>query len=151
MSRIEQLIVELRAEIEAAYQRGFVAGAADMRDRIFNAAQSPVAPQPDDGATGRKTFIFYGGGTSIVRAPRGAVGRMLDRILKDKPGLTVTEIEALAGDYDKDVAIKSIGNELRRAEGKKYRRDERNNWFLIDGVTVETETPAESPAGDVFS
>ena len=152
MSRFEELIVEMRAEIEAAYKRGFEAGASDMRDRILNAAQGPVeAPAPGP----RKAFVTpsHWKPLTIVqtRAPRGAVGAMLRRILTEKPGLTVTEIEAIAPEYDPEVAAKSIGNELRRFDGMKYKRDQRSRWFLFDGPFVETETPAESPAGDVFS
>ena len=82
------------------------------------------------------------------------VGAMLRRILTDKPGLTVTEIEAIAPEYDTEVAAKSIGNELRRFDGTKYRRRDNGKWFLFDGpMTAETETAGESSPAvpDVFS
>jgi len=65
---------------------------------------------------------------------------MINRILADhNAGLFIAEVEGLAPKYDTDVAIKSIGNELRRFEGERYRRDERGKWFLISG-NAEKET-----------
>lgn len=146
MSRFDSLIEELRAEIDAAYKRGFEAGALDMRDRILNAAQGgPVTPPEHPRAQGSWTIV------TSARAPRGAVGRLLAEVLADHPGLTTTEIELIAGDYDKGVATKSIGNELRRFQGMKYRRDDSGKWFLIGGDAAETEAPAESSAGDLAS
>lgn len=147
---IEQLRSQMKVEIEAAYQRGLVDGASQMRDRILNAAQNPEPPAPVKASD--KIWRVHVASSGITRAPRGAVGAMLKRILTDKPGLTVTEIEAIAPEYDPEVAAKSIGNELRRFDGTKYRRRENGKWFLFDGpYLVETETPAESPAGDLAS
>ncbi|MDP3408105.1 hypothetical protein [Bosea sp. (in: a-proteobacteria)] len=150
MSRIDDMIEELRSqmkvEIEAAYQRGLVDGAAQMRDRILSAAQGHGGPVAIASPAIIAAAPRHGGGPSLPRAPRGAVGRMLEKALTDMPGLTTTELEQISGDYDGAVATKSIGNELRRFQDKKYRRDERGRWFLIDGGAVETETAGESPA-----
>ncbi len=156
MSRLDDMIEELRSqlqiEIEAAYQRGLVDGAADMRARILSAAQVPAEPL---GAPQAFAYPKHFKKVTLAqtRAPRGAVGAMLHRILKEKPGLSVTEIEAIAPEYDPEVAAKSIGNELRRFDGVKYQRRQDGKWFLFDGpFSVETETPAESSAGvdDIF-
>lgn len=165
MTAIDSLIAQLRAEmaseIEAAYNRGFAAGADDMRTRILSAAQSPLAPPPppeDTPVAPSSTVTASGFPThskpvrrSIDRAPRGAVTHMLDRLLRDHPGLTIVEVEGLAGQYDPNIALKSIGNTLRRYEGDKYKRDERSRWFLIGGDAEKETAAGSSPAADVFS
>ena len=167
MKAIDSLIAQLRAEmaseIEAAYTRGFAAGADDMRTRILSAAQSPLAPAlvqpPEDTPVAPPSTVTASGFVihpkpvrrPVERAPRGAVTHMLDRVLHDHPGLTIVEVEALADQYDPTIALKSIGNTLRRYEGDKYRRDERSRWFLISGDAEKETAAGSSPAADVFS
>lgn len=157
-SIIEELRAEVAAEIEAAYERGFVAGGEDMRDRILNAARGPVTPPPadvvaaavaDDKPRRTPRTPIRSSSKPTGRAPRGAVGEMLQMILTQHPGLTISAIEDLASQYDPDVALKSIGNSLRRFEGEKYRRASFGRWFLIGDETAETESAGErSPADE---
>lgn len=70
-------------------------------------------------------------------------------MLTDHPGKTIVEYEAMIADYDSRIAAKSIGNELRRMEGIRYRRNTDGQWFLIVGNeeaagTANNETPAAS-------
>lgn len=150
MKELDAVIEALKAQLEAAYQRGFAAGAEEMRSRILQVAQVPqvesrgrsaladMYAHPSPNQTPNLGDIL--GEMNAKRAPRGSVGRMINRILAEHPeGLLIAEVEGLAPRYDADVAIKSIGNELRRFEGERYRRDERGKWFLISG-NAEKET-----------
>jgi hypothetical protein len=150
MKELDAMIVALKAQLEAAYQRGFAAGAEDMRSRILQVAQTPqIASHPpnwldhifDDQQTASpRKLADPTVEPTAKRAPRGSVGRMINQILAEHPeGLITAEVEGLAPKYDAEVAIKSIGNELRRFEGERYRRDERGKWFLISG-NAEKET-----------
>lgn len=157
-SIIETLKAELVAKFDAAYQQGFAAGAEDMRSRILNAAQGPVVvPQADAAAPAvavSRPAVVQNNRVSD-RAPKGAVGRMLARILTEHPGSSVGAIEDLAPRYDPSVALKSIGNTLRRFENVKYRREAFDRWFLMvdDNLSDQLETAEEaSPAApNVFS
>jgi hypothetical protein len=144
MGRFDELIEDLRAAAKAEYGRGFADGLAAMRQRILDVASAPsqgsladlYAPQarPELGDILPRKAAEAG-----LRAPRGSVGRMMVRLLSAHPdGLTATQIKGIAPKYDAEVAAKSIGNELRRFEGEKYRRDERGRWLLLSGSQMET-------------
>ncbi|MBN8534426.1 MAG: hypothetical protein J0L51_10070 [Rhizobiales bacterium] len=147
MKELDAVIAAIREQIDAAYQRGFAAGAEDMRGRILQLAQAEVRPRSaladmfahQQPAQARRLGDIFGE-MNAKRAPRGSVGRMINQILAEHPeGLIIAEVEGLAPQYDAEVAIKSIGNELRRFEGERYRRDERGKWFLASG-NAEKET-----------
>jgi hypothetical protein len=147
MKEFDAIVAALGEQIDAAYWRGFAAGAEDMRNRILQVAQVETRPKSAlaDMLVHQQPVQPRGlgdihGEMNAKRAPRGSVGRMINQILADHPeGLIIAEVEGLAPKYDADVAVKSIGNELRRFEGERYRRDERGRWFLISG-NAEKET-----------
>lgn len=123
----DELLKPLRAPmkdvLERAYRAGFEAGGNAMRENILRAvnnpfqAEAPPVPPPTDSAA--------------VRAPRGAVGAAVESILRDHPLLRITDIEDVAANEFPLVATKSLGNELRRGEGKKYKRDDEGRWSLL--------------------
>ena len=85
--------------------------------------------------------------TQAGKAPRGTVPKVLGRMLTEYPGLTIVGYESLVGQFDNRIAVKSIGNELRRMENKRYRRDDDGRWFLVKrdeeaGDGHETNSPA---------
>lgn len=86
-----------------------------------------------------------------TRAPRGSVRKVLDPILADHPGLTIAEIETHGERRNKEVAAKSYGNELRRLEGIRYRRNRPNGnrWFLMDGMSPND--PEDDPLAQTHS
>jgi hypothetical protein len=132
---VDQITTDIRALLKAEYERGFRDGQVAMRKHILNLA-----------STGEQVIVSSVGhavGVSEARgrAPRGAVGRALEQVLTESPGLTITEIEARAVALDPEISAKSVGNDLRRLEGKRYRRDRPKGyrWYLI-GAAGQDET-----------
>jgi len=62
----------------------------------------------------------------------------VEAVLAEAAGLAIKEIHQQALKLGHQLSIESVGNELRRFEGKKYRRDERRNWFPIGYTEMET-------------
>ncbi len=48
--------------------------------------------------------------------------------------MVIAEYEQMKDDYESRISEKSIGNELRRHEGKKYRRDDNGGWFHMSRI-----------------
>lgn len=144
-------IDDLAPFINAIYQRG----REDARNAILIAAGSPLV-------TGRPVPpSLIGAGSPdgkgspalkspVRRAPRGTVPKVLDKMLTEHPGKTIAEYEELAPSYDNRISIKSVGNELRRHEHTKYRRNDDGEWFLInsDGEAEDAATNEQSSASD---
>lgn len=68
-----------------------------------------------------------------------------------QPGLSITEIETEVAKLNPEISNKSVGNELRRMERKKYIRDRAGGyrWFLMgsqgNGNALQaTEHPSSS-------
>lgn len=151
MHDIETLIAQFREALTEQYERGFRDGGAAMRKNLLRAlgeeppaivrpdraelAPPPIPPLPDPKAgTLQDMWERLPQKSPIQRAPRGSVGRALGNVLSvDGDGLTVSEIEELVELIDPEISRKSVGNELRRLEGKKYRRDRPGGykWYLM--------------------
>lgn len=127
---VDDLMRDLKSTLETAYRRGFRAGGEAMRQSILRAAASP------EGAASTMT-------PTSNRAPRGAVGDFLADLLTKHPGLTMSEIEVRGAVEAPELATKSLGNDLRRREGTRYRRDRPggNRWFLIDDAADQERAP----------
>jgi len=70
----------------------------------------------------------------------GLGGSAMSAILAKEPNLTVHEIEHRGAQLYPDINLRSFGNQLRRYEGKKYRRDPATDrWSLL-------ETPPTGPS-----
>jgi hypothetical protein len=143
------------ASMEAALKAAYEQGVQDGIDRIVAAARAPASPAPpvaqddtadDDGEIEESTFV----GTVIRRAPRGLVPSVVDRMLREHPGKIIAEYEQMKDHYDARVSRKSIGNEIRRMEDKKYRRNDKGEWFPIPGnkEAGDAATNEQSPASD---
>lgn len=135
--------------MKAAYDQG----CEDTRRAILAAATAPITETLRVGDTVEAEVIpaptTPPKPPTTGKAPRGTVPRVLKRMLTDHPGKTIVEYEAMIADYDSRIAAKSIGNELRRMEGIRYRRNTDGQWFLIVGNeeaagTANNETPAAS-------
>lgn len=108
-----------------AYERGYADGAENMRSTIMRAAgvmdsQPPLAPVAISVKHTTETQ---------KRAPKGLLTQVVTQVLRETPGLTLTEIEARAVSRDDRISSRSIGNELRRLEGSHYRREDKR-WFI---------------------
>jgi hypothetical protein len=140
--------------VQEAYKQGYTDGAEAMRDSILRAAGSPLsipeAPPFSEilsrsaEADQPKLELKNKSG----RAPRGTVGRILNDALTQRGGLTQHQLKQYA-DQVEDVSATSIGNELRRNEGKKYRR-EGKRWFLIESESSVAEAQSASATQEVY-
>jgi hypothetical protein len=150
---IKALANDAAEKVLAAYRRGFEAGGIAMRNTILKAASAPVSVSLGSG-NGPIEFTQIvsvpppkspsGRNLSRPRAPKGLVGDLIRTQLQECPGLPISDLEADVILIDARIAPKTVGNELRRFEGKKYRR-EGYRWFLMG--SPQDETPAVSPAG----
>jgi hypothetical protein len=140
----------LEDAINAAYADGYIAGGANMRDNILRAAQAPGEARSSQGADFKPPVLGAlrpreERSDTQSRAPRGLVADLLKTALRESPGSSIIALEEWVTKADPRVSSKSVGNELRRFAGKRYRRDGRK-WFLM-GESVQQET-AEEPLGD---
>lgn len=119
---ITDLIDMVSDAIERAFARGVEVGGNRMRAKIMEAAAGDglIRHAPDQSPKPKGK-----------RAKKGAIGTLLQQVLSNHPGLKIVDIEAAAGAMDNTIAIKSLGNELRRLEGKKYKRNTKDEWYLI--------------------
>jgi hypothetical protein len=148
---VRQVVALIENFKGSIWSEAFKAGGDAMRDSILRAAQGPLAvtdvPKPTIAETNTDRVV----GT---RAPRGAVGRSIDLVLELYPGSSIPDIEEMVAHENKEIARKSVGNEVRRMEGKKYKRDRPGGyrWFLIDhNVNQEVGEPTpEASASDIF-
>jgi hypothetical protein len=151
-----EFVQELSALIErfkgTVWREAFKAGGEAMRDSILRAAQDPITvnqPLEPLAAAGERAERL---GT---RAPRGAVGRAIDALLKEHPGISIQHMEKIISLHQPEIAQKSIGNEVRRMENIKYRRDHPGGylWFLIDhSVDQEVGEPtSQASVPNIFN
>lgn len=143
----------LNKVVEDAYRQGYAEGAAAMRESILRAAQAPLSvpdapkfrfPTADAQDTAQTRLELK---SKSGRAPRGTVGRIINDALGKQDGLTQQQLKQYA-DLVEDISATSIGNELRRNEGTKYRRDG-NRWFLIAPNGSAAGHPAVPAAQEV--
>jgi hypothetical protein len=126
---VDDLVSEVTRAVKLAYARGFHSGGAAMRSTILQAADDLNIPTHDEIAA---SIRHYG-----QRSSWGSVVAAMREILTKEPNLTVHEIEERGRALYPDINIRSYGNQLRRYEGTKYKRDEATDrWSLIEGVTA---------------
>ena len=141
--RLSALVAEIEAE---AYARG----RADARKEIRAALGAAVepAPRPRRGsprAAGPARKSRASGGN---RAPRGSTRALVERALRDRPGLTAREIlNCATTDAERLVKLASIRVELHtgRRQGRYESKDGR--WSLAASATaVDDSSPDASAA-----
>ena len=139
LGTVDDLVNDVTRAIKLAYARGFQAGGLKMRETILNAADDLRAPTHDEIA---RDIRHYG-----QRSAWGSVVSAMSTILAKEPNLTVHEIEHRGSSLYPDINVRSFANQLRRYEGKKYRRDPATDrWSLIE------PSPAgqPEPGGQVY-
>jgi len=125
---IEALRPHIRNAVRDALGRAYTAGEESMRQTILKAASRPGVtilkserkPEPSD------------------RAPRGLVQEVVACVLRDRPGTHINEVEVEAVRREPRISAKSVGNEMRRYLGTKYRREGRS-WFLMEAADAPTK------------
>lgn len=153
---MQENLIALETALQTAYQQGV----QDTLARITEAVASPPEHQINPplrkigghliGSNGGRVTIEVKRRTVVgKRAPRGLVGDVMAKMLTDHPGKSIADYEAMLEDYDDRVAIKSIGNELRRLEDEVYSRDDRGGWHLISNKeTADSQANDESAVSD---
>ena len=128
----KQLMQDNLAALEPLLKAAYDKGAEDARNAILLAAGVPAV-------TGRPAppSLITGSGAKPTdhpkKAPRGTVPKVLRRMLTDHPGKQIVDYEDMFTEYDDRISVRSIGNELRRMEDKKYCRNDDGEWFLMTG------------------
>ena len=125
LGTVDDLVNDVTRIIKLAYARGFQAGGRKMRESILDAADDLKAPTHDEIAA---SIRHYG-----QRSSWGSVVSAMHTILSKEPNSTVHEIEQRGTAQFPDINTRLFGNQLRRYEGKKYRRDPATDrWSLIE-------------------
>lgn len=154
---IDDIVRLIRRALVISHNDGRDKGAAEMRAAILSALKAP-SPQTES----RQTFLGAAGATgtggasrstgSIQRAPKGLIYLVLEDALTGHPGATVRELEHLVTEAEPRISAKSVGNTLRRLEGKNYVRDG-ECWFLkrASPQKESAEVATNDPSADAFT
>ena len=140
MDRVSALIAAIEAE---AYGRG----KADARKELLEVLGGPkggAAPARAGRGKHRAKAAPQRRTGRRKRAPHGSVRPFVDRVLRDHPGSTVTEIAGRAADdTERSVKVASIRVELRngRLQGR-YGSD--NGRWSHAGTEASAQAPAEA-------
>lgn len=150
----KQLMSDHIASMEVALKAAYEQGVRDGIERIIAAATAPLSQNDARTVQGvghmRAISSASAKGEVIRRAPRGLVPEVVGRMLSERPGKIVAEYEQIVDEYDSRVSTKSIGNELRRHEGRKYYRNDSGEWFPMSGNKEAGDgQQTNSPASDV--
>ena len=129
-SKIDDLLPHLAEQLEEAFNRGYQAGSADTRERIFHAATA-TPPRSDTKQANR---------VAGDRAPPGTVRPLVQQILAAEPGLTAADIGRRVTQLDPRVSQTSVTNEVQRNRNKYYRRSKGGRWFPISTEEAQRET-----------
>lgn len=113
------------------YEAGKRDGSAEMRKALLKLVGADSSPGEPSAAPPSLTERE----TGSSRAPRGALRDAIERALRERPGQTEQELQVYVGQLDRRVSPRSVGGELRRLKGDRYRQEGRK-WFLL------TEDPA---------
>lgn len=142
---LDGLVTEGDKVLKSLLEQAYARGAADMQARILNAASGLANGSGPEGigSNGKATRKVADAPSSAKpakprkskqtkspsRAPRGALDAALFEAVSTKPGLRVRDYEAMVLEIEPKASVTSIGNTLRRLEGKKYRNDS-GRWYI---------------------
>lgn len=140
-------IAAFEAALKAAYDQGF----SDGIDRVVQAAKSPLSAEAPIKGVVQKVSPTGARADALGRAPRGIVPNVVGEMVRASPGLTIGEYEQMVTKAEPLISVKSVGNELRRGEGKRYKRDRPNGykWYPLD-YEIEVEGTAGSAPSTSF-
>ena len=162
-SDITDLIPDIQAKLQEAYDRGRLDGRLEERERIEKLLRS------DDAAIGLRvvTMPRVAGSPAApgLRGPgnrvaAGTIRPLVREVLTRTPGLPKAEIARRVAEMKPEVAPSSIANELQRnagAEGQRLYRRRRDRWYLQEQAELpsEMEGPAvaedDRPAGSTLN
>ena len=139
---VEAATASLRQSIRDAYQQGYDAALSDLKDRIMAVFGTHIITAHAE-AVSTSHAALRRRRPAKTRARRGVAAAAVEAVLAEEAGLAIKEIHQQALKLGHKLSVESVGSELRRFEGTKYRRDERRNWFPVNS----TETDAHSGSG----
>jgi hypothetical protein len=133
-----------RPLIEEAFQQGFRAGISAGKESVERAFATALRQAEQDFRMAKarqerpaaKADSPRRASSKRKRVASGTLRPLVELILTDSPGLRVAEIQTQAKALDETISPSSVGNELRRMEGTRYRRDGKR-WFLIGDTEQE--------------
>ena len=145
--RLSALVAEIEAE---AYARG----RADSRKEVLTALgtggeSKPRSRRSKTPAARSASKPRTSGGK---RAPRGMVRALVERALRDRPGLTAREIvDCAVTDAERLVKLTSIRVELHTGRRQSRYESTDGRWSLASATAVGESEPdvPEAPAADV--
>jgi hypothetical protein len=123
----------VRPLIAEAFQQGFRAGIATGKEAVEHALAAVLSNGVGHVFAVTALHVASTPRTDSPKRPRVASGTLrplVELILSDQPGLRVAEIQEKARELDDTISLSSVGNELRRNEGTRYRQDGKH-WSLI--------------------
>jgi len=154
-TEIEALLAPIREALNSGdYDAGYAAGYQAAVQQLMSNMRTMI---PGDGQQPAPLIVESAVSASVVgavravgasRAPRGLVDNLLEEVLAERPGMTISEVEAAIAERDSRVALKSIYNTLRRWEkqGKRFRRKD-HVWYRIKDLPPPWPA-SSSPQGE---
>ena len=153
--KLSALIAEIEAE---AYARGRADAKQEFLDVLGTGGAAPSRSAASGGRKGRTAGAPRRRASGGKRAPRGSVPRFVERVLRERPGLTPQEIVAQAAtDTERLIKLGSIRTELTNGRGQGRYELVDGRWSLAApgpgaagaGETPSTEpTPGSEPGGE---
>lgn len=143
----------LRPVIEQAFRAGFRAGAETAKSAVDRAIETAlrsgeqalrntIAPRADSEVSVDSRPHRRRGRRRVAS---GTLRTLVEMILTEQPGQRVAAIQEAAQEIDNTISPTSVGNEIRRHVGTRYRR-EGVRWYLVG----ETEKVSELDRGDTI-
>ncbi|MDE0173689.1 MAG: hypothetical protein OYH76_00565 [Defluviicoccus sp.] len=148
-------LAALLAEIEeAAYARGKADARRELLDLLGAGRAGAPRARASRGRRGKTAAAPRRRARGGKRAPRGSVPRFVERVLRERPGLTPPEILACAAtDMERLIKLPSIRTELSNGRGQGRYELNGGRWSLpstvaVAGGTVETAQPGAAPGSE---
>ncbi len=129
-----------------AYRRGLRDGASMTREKILRAASDPdlIVPAVTVEQLGTSTAETNRNSTPQGRVAHGTVRPLVQRVLKENPGMTKSETARKVAAIDQRIAQASVGNELNRNKDTLYRCVD-GNWYCAERLEQDaTEAASDS-------
>ena len=144
--KLSALIAEIEAE---AYARGRADARKELLDILGAGGAASSRSKASRGRKGRTAGAPGRPASGGKRAPRGSVPRFVERVLRDRPGLTPQEIVAQAAtDTERLIKLGSIRTELTTGRGQGRYQLVDGRWSLAapgPGAAAEEETRSTEP------
>ena len=148
----DEVVVLVARAIEEAERRGYERGVKDTMARIQQVVLGEVEAAKSGPGDVTSTAVVEplitedASPTQRKRAPKGLVRKVVQRALRERPGLTPKEIEATARDeLERMISASSYRNELRKGRDSGLYREDGGRWYLAETEKAE-DRPESHPS-----